>query len=219
VWLPCVPPRKRIGTINATSAGAAGAAGVRPRPASPANPAAGPMRASSRGVKASVGPAIARCLRGIRRRRGLAVRKQAERCEGEAPVGPRARVMPRGSARAVSLPNRGRGGWSGARRLRGVRAAGVGEDGAHDRGVLHGGDDAQPAATAGAGQDIEIEHAAHQRGPSPLTQGAGGTGAGLELTPVGVRGRAAIADDPRPPARRIRWARKGSETSHRATPS
>jgi hypothetical protein len=67
-----------------------------------------------------------------------------------------------------------------------VRAAGVGEDGAHDRGVLHGGDDAQPAATAGAGQDIEIEHAAHQRGPSPLTQGAGGTGGGGSRSDFGA---------------------------------
>jgi hypothetical protein len=32
---------------------------------------------------------------------------------------------------------------------------------------VDGGDDAQPAATARTGEDIEIEHAAHQHGPGP----------------------------------------------------
>jgi hypothetical protein len=49
----------------------------------------------------------------------------------------------------VSLPEHGRGGWGGARRLAGERVAEVGEDGPHDGGVLHGGDDPLPGATAG----------------------------------------------------------------------
>ena len=35
-------------------------------------------------------------------------------------------------------------------------------------------------APAGTGQDIESEHAAHQRRPGPRARGAGGAGAGLE---------------------------------------
>jgi hypothetical protein len=53
------------------------------------------------------------------------------------------------------------GGWGGARRLSGEPAAGAAEDGPHDGRVLHDGDDAQPAATAGTGEDIEGEHAVH----------------------------------------------------------
>jgi hypothetical protein len=60
-------------------------------------------------------------------------------------------------------------------------AAEVGEDGAHDRGVLHGGDDPQPAATAGTGEDIEIEDAAHQRGPGPRVRGGADVRTGLDL--------------------------------------
>jgi len=33
----------------------------------------------------------------------------------------------------------------------------VGEDGLHGERVLDGGEDAQPAATVGTGQDIEVE--------------------------------------------------------------
>jgi hypothetical protein len=55
---------------------------------------------------------------------------------------------------------------------RGVRAGEVGEDGAHDGRVLDGGDDAQATATARTGQDVEGEHAAHQRRPSPAGCGA-----------------------------------------------
>ena len=82
-------------------------------------------------------------------------------------------------------------GWGGPGRA-GVGAVGarrqseVGEDGTHDRRVLHGGDDAQPAATAGAGQDIEIEHAVHQR--RPVQAGVG----------PGLRGRA-LSSGARPP--------------------
>jgi len=46
---------------------------------------------------------------------------------------------------------RGRAAW-------GARAGQVGEDGLHGEWILHGGDDPQPAATARAGEDIEVEH-------------------------------------------------------------
>jgi len=39
----------------------------------------------------------------------------------------------------------------------------VSKDGADDGRILNGGDDAQPAATAGTGEDIETERAVHQR--------------------------------------------------------
>ena len=75
------------------------------------------------------------------------------------------------------------------------------EDRAHHGRVLDGGEDAQPAATARAGEDIEIEHAVHQGGPGPRARGAGGAGAGLALGRMEVRGRAAVADDVRARAR------------------
>ena len=59
----------------------------------------------------------------------------------------------------------------------------MGKDGLHGDGVLDGGDDAQPAAPAEAGQDIEIAHAADQRRPGPDVRGEGGAAArkaGLE---------------------------------------
>ena len=56
-------------------------------------------------------------------------------------------------------------------------------------GVLDGGDNAQPAATAGTSEDIEGEHAVHQRWPGPGARGDGSAGVGLEG--VAVRGRAA----------------------------
>jgi hypothetical protein len=52
------------------------------------------------------------------------------------------------------LPDCGRGGWGRARRLGGPGAAKVGEDGLDGEGVLDGGDNAQPAATAGTSEDI-----------------------------------------------------------------
>jgi hypothetical protein len=61
--------------------------------------------------------------------------------------GPGERDPARVWCRAGRLPDRGRGGWGGARRLSGERAADVGEDGPHDGRVLHDGDDAQPAAS------------------------------------------------------------------------
>jgi len=76
---------------------------------------------------------------------------------------------------------RGRAG-----RFGGERAAGVGEDGPHGARVVDGGDDVQAAATAGAGEDIEIEHATHQRRPGPSERSAGGARAGLELVCVRV---------------------------------
>src|SRR3972149_4198512 len=64
-----------------------------------------------------------------------------------------------------------------------------------------GGGTAPRAATARAGEDIEIEHAVHQGGPGPRARGAGGAGAGLALGRMEVRGRAAVADDVRARAR------------------
>ena len=78
----------------------------------------------------------------------------------------------------------------------------MGEDGLDGEGVLDGGDNAQPAATAGTSEDIEREHAVHQRWPGPGARGDGSVGAGLEG--VAVRGRAAVADDLRAPARTLR---------------
>jgi hypothetical protein len=70
------------------------------------------------------------------------------------------------------------GGKAG--RFGGPRAAKVGEDGLDGEGVLEAGDDAQPAATARASEDIEGEHAVHQLGPGPGARGDGSAGAGLE---------------------------------------
>ena len=53
-------------------------------------------------------------------------------------------------------------------------------DGAHDRRILDDGDDAEPAATAGTGEDIEIERTAHQRRPGPGLRGDGGAGLARE---------------------------------------
>ena len=71
----------------------------------------------------------------------------------------------------------------------------MGEDGLHGEGDLDGGDDAQPGATAGTGEDIEIEHAAHERGAGPRVRGTGGAGVGPERAHGGVRGRVAVVDD------------------------
>jgi len=67
--------------------------------------------------------------------------------------------------------------------------------GGHGAGVLHGGEDAQPATTAGTSEDLDLEHAAHQGSPGPRARGAGGTGAGVELARGGLRARAAVADN------------------------
>jgi hypothetical protein len=75
----------------------------------------------------------------------------------------------------------------------------VGEDGLDGEGGLDGGDNAQPAATAGTSEDIEREHAVHQRWPGPGARGDGRVGAGFEG--VADRGRAAVADDLRAPVR------------------
>jgi hypothetical protein len=64
----------------------------------------------------------------------------------------------------------------------------MGENGPHGERVEDGGDDAQPAATPGTGQDIEVEHAAHQRRPGPGARGVGGAGAGLELARIAITG-------------------------------
>ncbi len=77
----------------------------------------------------------------------------------------------------------------------GAGAGQGGEEGLDGEGVVHGGEDARPAATAGTGEDVEVEHAAHQGSPGPRARGAGGAGAGVELARVGLRVRAAVADD------------------------
>jgi hypothetical protein len=84
--------------------------------------------------------------------------------------------------------------WGGAGGVGTRRQRKVGEDGAHDRRILDGGDDAQPAATTGTGEDIEIERTAHQRRPGPGVRGEGRAGLGREGG--GVWGRAAVADEP-----------------------
>ncbi len=88
-------------------------------------------------------------------------------------------------------------GWGVAGRRGGAGAGQGGEDGLHGARDLDGGENAQPAATARAGEDIEIEPAGHQGGPGPCALGAGGAGAGLALGRREVRGRAAVADDVR----------------------
>jgi len=77
----------------------------------------------------------------------------------------------------------------------------VGENGLYSEGIVHGGDDAQPAATAGTGEDIEVEHAAHQRSPRPRARGAGAAGASVDLVRVQVELWATVVDDLRAPAR------------------
>ena len=71
---------------------------------------------------------------------------------------PASQLASEGRAELADVRDRGGGGWGRARRLRGARAGQVAEDRAHDGRVLHGGDDAQAAATARAGQDVEVEH-------------------------------------------------------------
>jgi len=61
-------------------------------------------------------------------------------------------------------------GWGEAGEVGARRQCEVGEEGAHDRRILDGGDDTHPAATAWTGEDVEIEHVAHEGGPD----GAGG---------------------------------------------
>ena len=94
-----------------------------------------------------VGIAIARCL-------------AAPRGGGQG-AGSGLRRRPSGAASRAELRRGlrdcGGGRWGGAGWRGGAGAGKVGEDGLHGAGVLDGGKDAQPAATAGAGEDIEIE--------------------------------------------------------------
>ena len=55
----------------------------------------------------------------------------------------------------------------------------VGEDLADDPGFLDGGDQAHAAATARAGEDIDVERAPHQVGPRPVAGFAGSSATGL----------------------------------------
>jgi hypothetical protein len=78
----------------------------------------------------------------------------------------------------------------------------VSEDGAHDNWVLNGGGDSQPAAASGTSQDIESEHAAHQRRPEvqACVRPAGrGVASSVRAMPSGAG--AGVADDLRAPAR------------------
>src|SRR2546428_692389 len=77
----------------------------------------------------------------------------------------------------------------------------AGEEGLPGEGGLDDGDDAQPAATAGTGEDVETEHAAHQRGPGPRPRGAGVAGAGVDVLCLEVGLWAPVADDRQGPAR------------------
>ena len=96
-----------------------------------------------------------------------------------------ARVRLGGPDRARSLPDCGRSGSGRAGRLGGTRAAKVGEDGLDGEGVLDGGDNTQPAATAGTSEDIEGEHAVHQRRPGPGACGDGSAGLASRALPSG----------------------------------
>lgn len=82
------------------------------------------------------------------------------------------------SREELSCGLRVRAAGEGGARLAG--AGPIGEEGLHGERILHGSDDAQPAPSAGTGEDIVSEHAPHQRGPSPRVRGTGygGLGAG-----------------------------------------
>ena len=97
-----------------------------------------------------------------------------------------ARVRLRGPDRARSLPDCGRGGWGRAGRLGGTRAAKVGEDGLDGEGVLDGGDNTQPAVTAGTSEVIEGEHAVNQRGQVQARAGTAAWGLASRALPSGV---------------------------------
>ena len=81
----------------------------------------------------------------------------------------------------------------------GRRQPKVGEERAHDTGVVHGGDETQATATAGTGQHVERDRPGHQRRPGPGAWGAWAPGvarAGVALAGVRISGhRAAVADD------------------------
>jgi hypothetical protein len=141
-------PRLRIGTTNATSAGVAG---VRPGLGFPVNPAADPQRALRGGE--SEGRHRDRPLPpGILRRGGVVIKGRAAECGAGCRGGVESGTEARG------LRECGGRGWGGAGRRGGGRAGKVGEDGLHGERILHDGDDSQPAATAGAGEDVEVEH-------------------------------------------------------------
>jgi hypothetical protein len=62
----------------------------------------------------------------------------------------------------------------------------VGEDGLDGEGVLDGGDNTQPAATAGTSEDIEGEHAVHQRRPVQARVGTTAWGLASRALPSGA---------------------------------
>ena len=81
----------------------------------------------------------------------------------------------------------------------------VGEDAVNDRGVVDGGDQFHPAATARTAQDVEVKGPAHQRCPRPVAGPSGATAFRFGLSHGFVRGRrriteATLGDYSRPPA-------------------
>jgi hypothetical protein len=117
------------------------------RPPGEAQPRAGAQRASGAGIApmgcGNPAPAAGASSRSGRRGRGG---------RGGAPA--------RGSRAAVSaagLRDGAGAGGAGPGSSGEERAAKVGEDRAPGDRILHGGDDPQPAATAGTGPDVEVE--------------------------------------------------------------
>jgi hypothetical protein len=144
---------------------------------------------------------------------GRRVDPAAAAARGRTPQPAASRRRHDGVRRAPEPIRSGRGGagrgWGGAGGRRGARPSPVGKEGLHDGRVLHNCDDLQPAATAGTGEDIEGEHAVHQRRPGPRTPGSGvGRGRG------GVGLRATVAHDRRAPASTL-----GQNAGQRASPT
>ena len=97
----------------------------------------------------------------------------------------------------------------------GRRQPKVGEDRAHDTGVLHSGDETQATATARAGQHVERARPVHQRRPGPGAWGALAPGvarAGVALAGVRISGhRATVAG--RTPPRAPSWTRASARSA------
>ncbi|MDP3908839.1 MAG: hypothetical protein Q8Q14_00470, partial [Gemmatimonadales bacterium] len=74
---------------------------------------------------------------------------------GTPSQGPTVTARRRGGDGPSDQGGRGLREGGGGGRLGGARAGQVGEERADDGRVLHGGDDPQPTATAGTGEDIE----------------------------------------------------------------
>ncbi len=134
----------------------------------------------------------------VLRRSGVGRRRAFRRSElafGQDSMCPRF-VTPRPSRRSVAFPSsRRRRGWAGRGRgsvLREERLLGslrwraggqglrhlgrkteVGEDAPHHGRVLERGDEAEPAAAGGAGEDVDLPDAAEELGPRRVREAAG----------------------------------------------